>query len=168
MIPLEALRENVFRLLARDWMLITAGKGTRFNTMTASWGGFGVLWNRPLAIVFVRPTRYTFEFLEQTPRFTLSFLEHRRYRRALTICGTKSGRELDKVKAAGITPVGFGPNAIAFAEARMVFICRKLYWQDLEPGHFLVPTLARFYPEYDYHRMYFGAVVKCLRRDASR
>src|SRR5512135_3733306 len=92
--------ESVFRLLDKDWMLITAGNKGHFNTMTASWGGFGIIWNHPVAFIFVRPTRYTYQFLEQYDRFTLCFFG-KGYRKILNICGSTSGRDVDKMARTG-------------------------------------------------------------------
>ena len=100
----QELTDNVFKLIGRDWMLITAGDERRCNTMTASWGGLGVQWNANVAVSFVRPSRYTYEFLEKGKYYTLSFFDSG-YRRALQLCGSKSGRDTDKIKEAELTPV---------------------------------------------------------------
>lgn len=98
------LKDNPFKLINDDWMLITAGDKNNFNTMTASWGGLGIMWFKNVSFIVVRPSRYTFEFMEKHDRYTLSFFEEE-YRDALNICGTKSGRDTDKIKEAGLTPV---------------------------------------------------------------
>jgi len=153
--------DNPFKLIDKDWMLITAGRESNWNTMTASWGGLGILWHRPIGICFVRPTRYTFEFLNQAAQFTLSFFDER-YRDALMLCGTKSGREVDKAKATGLTPVSDAPGVVYFEQARLVLQCRKLYWQDFDPANFVEPAIEEEYPNKDYHRVYVGEVVRCL------
>ncbi len=106
----KEITDNPFALIGNDWMLITAGSQRRFNTMTASWGGLGVLWGRQVAVCFVRPTRYTYGFMERSKRFTLSFFS-RRCRSALNLCGTRSGRDVDKVAATGLTPA-FGDGTV--------------------------------------------------------
>jgi flavin reductase (DIM6/NTAB) family NADH-FMN oxidoreductase RutF len=131
-----------------------------FNTMTASWGGLGVLWERKVATCFIRPTRYTYEFAERSQYFALSFFNEK-HRRALTYCGTHSGRHSDKAKEAGLTPVKEG-GFVYFEEARLVLACRKIYAQDIDPGRFLDPKIDDMYPQKDYHRMYIGEIVKCL------
>ena len=108
----------------------------------------------------IRPGRHTFAFMEEHPMFTLSFFEER-YRPALKVCGRKSGREINKMKDAGLTPVQGKYGGIYFEEARMVYECRKLYWHDLDPTHFVDPTLDIFYPRKDYHRLYVGE-IKCV------
>ncbi len=141
-------------------MLITAGMPDRFNTMTASWGGLGVLWERKVAFCFIRPTRYTYEFVERSERYTLSFFREQN-RKALTFCGTHSGRDRDKVREAGLTPVRDG-GFIYFNEARLVLECRKIYFQDIGPERFLDREINEMYSEKDYHRMYVGEIEKCL------
>lgn len=148
------LNENLFSLLDKDWMLITARdpETGKINTMTASWGGFGILWNKPVAFVFIRPQRYTREFTERAEGLTLSFFSEE-YRDALKLCGRVSGRDCDKIAEAGLTPMPIGERA-AFAEARMVMSCRKLYADDLKEGAFIDPALLSNYRAGDYHTMY--------------
>ncbi len=158
--PIE-LNESPFRLIGKEWMLITAGIKGDFNTMTASWGALGELWFKPVAFCFVRPHRYTFEFMERNSSFTLSFYSDRE-RDALQILGSKSGRDSDKVKESGLTPV-FADGFTWFAEARLVLQCRKLYSQDLQGEKFLEPKIEReCYPQRDFHRMYVGEVLNVL------
>ncbi len=156
----EHLTDNPFKLVGSDWMLITAGTPEKFNTMTASWGGLGVLWERKVAFCFVRPNRYTYEFIESSPTFTLSFFGEE-HRKALQFCGSHSGRNTDKVKGAGLTPV-HEVGAVYFKEARLVIVCRKIYFQDISPERFLDPRIESMYPQKDYHRMYVGQIAKCL------
>jgi len=158
----DLLMDNPFNLIGKDWMLITAGSPRSFNTMTASWGGLGVLWERRTAFCFIRPTRYTYEFIERSDIFTLSFFEEY-YRKALSYCGSHSGRDTDKIKGAGLTPVKEG-GFVYFDEARLVLVCRKLYFQDISPERFLDKKINDMYPQKDYHRMYVGEIVKCLRK----
>ena len=158
----EAVQDNIFRLIGKDWMLITAGTRGSFNTMTASWGGVGVLWDKKVCFTFVRPTRYTFEFLEKSEFYTLSFLKEQ-YRDILMYCGTKSGRDVNKVTETSLTPV-FGENTVFFAEARLVMECRKIYVEDIKPGNFLDQAVNEYYPKKDYHRIYVGEIIRCLTR----
>jgi flavin reductase (DIM6/NTAB) family NADH-FMN oxidoreductase RutF len=158
----ESVQDNVFKLIGKDWMLITAGIRESFNTMTASWGGMGVLWDKKVCFAFVRPTRYTFEFLEKSEFYTFSFLEEQ-YRDILMYCGTKSGRDVNKVIETNLTPI-FGNGTVFFAEARLVMECRKIYVQDITPGNFLDQTMNEYYPKKDYHRIYVGEIIRCLKR----
>jgi flavin reductase (DIM6/NTAB) family NADH-FMN oxidoreductase RutF len=159
----DALTDNAFKLIGKDWMLITTGLPGSFNTMTASWGGLGVLWEHTVAFCFIRPTRYTYEFMERSPVFTLSFFEER-HRKALSFCGSHSGRDTDKIAGSGLTPEHDG-DFIYFAEARLVLLCRKIYFQDISPDCFLDPKIHNLYPGRDYHRMYVGEIVKCLMKE---
>jgi flavin reductase (DIM6/NTAB) family NADH-FMN oxidoreductase RutF len=160
-VDVRTLKDNLFKLIADDWMLITAGDRTSFNTMTANWGTLGELWKKKVCFCFVRPTRYTYEFMEREANFTLSFFEDK-YRPALDLCGTLSGRDLDKVAKAGLTPATTESGSIYFDEARLVMECRKLYTDDLDPARFLDPDIQKLYPKKDYHRMYVGEIIRCL------
>lgn len=156
----EQITDNTFKLISSDWMLITAGNMQSFNTMTASWGGLGVLWNKNVAFCFVRPSRYTYGFMEKAWGFTLSFFD-KQYRKALNFCGSHSGRDCDKVAETGLTPVSFDDEMVYFEQARMVLICKKLYFHDIIPAHFLDPALDGInYPLKDYHRMYIAEIMK--------
>lgn len=163
----KKLSENPFSMLDDAWVLITAGDMENHNTMTASWGGVGILWNKPVATVYIRPQRYTYEFTEQNDYFTLSVLPEE-YRDALAFCGRKSGRVCDKDKECGLTPFAAAeeiPQSIAYEQARLVLVCRKLYAQDLTPESFIDPTLVeKNYPKKDFHRMYIGEIVSILEK----
>ena len=129
-------QENAFDLISKQWMLVTAVNGEKFNTMTASWGGLGFLWNKPVAFVFIRPERYTHEFVEANERLTLSFYTEE-WRKALQLCGTKSGRDTDKIAATGLTPVELESGAITFEEARLTLDCKKLFKADMKEADFV-------------------------------
>ena len=158
---LSEFKENVFQLISKDWILITAGTPERYNAMTASWGGLGHIWSRDVAYVFVRPTRYTYQFMEQYDRFTLSFFD-KEYKKALSFCGTKSGREVDKFAATGLTPSRTAP--VYPEQARLVLFCRKIYVSDITPAGMIDKTLDDFYQN-DYHRMYIGEIERCLVKE---
>ncbi|MBC8207094.1 MAG: flavin reductase [Kiritimatiellales bacterium] len=163
--PLE-LDESAFRLIGKEWMLITAGTMESWNTMTASWGAMGELWFKPVVFAFIRPPRYTYEFVEREEIFTLSFFDES-HRDVLNFCGSHSGRECDKAQEAGLTPFATENGSVAFEQARLVLECRKLYFQDINPQQFLDPAIdSKYYPEKDYHRMYVGEVLRVLKREA--
>lgn len=128
-------KENPFELIGEQWMLITAGNSGSFNTMTASWGGLGWLWNKPVAFIFVRPERYTHDFLEKEGKVTLSFFPES-CRKALQVCGSRSGRDCDKAKEAGLTPVELESGAMTFAQARLTLECSKLFKSDMKEAEF--------------------------------
>lgn len=154
------IKDNLISLIASDWMLVTAGTSEKFNTMTASWGGMGHLWNKNVAFVFVRPERYTYGFMESADGFTLSFFDER-YRNALNICGTKSGRNINKVAAAGLTVCFTESGRPAFAEARLALECRKLYASQLERSHFIdnEPLDTHYKTKGGLHKMYIAEIV---------
>ena len=120
------------------------------------------MWDRNICFCVIRPTRHTYGFMEKSQDFSLSFFEDR-YRDVLNYCGTKSGKDVDKIAGTGLTPV-FDDGAIYFEEARLVIICRKIYVQDIVPGNFLDQGIDNYYPGKDYHRMYMGEIRRCLHR----
>lgn len=151
--------ENAFKLLEKDWMLITSKNGDKSNTMTASWGGFGYLWNKHVAYIFIRPQRYTFEFTEKNDMFTLSFFDND-YKNKLSYLGKNSGRDTDKIKETGLTLIE-KDDISYFGEAKKVLICKKLYRQQLNPQGFIEEKIDEFYNN-DYHIMYIGEIVEII------
>ena len=157
-IDIKALKENADSLFDDSWCLITAGNEASYTTMTASWGAMGVLWNEDVCYIFIRPQRYTYEFTEKNERFTLSFFSEE-YKKALTFCGRNSGRDCDKAKETGLTPVSVD-GSMGFSESRLTIVCEKLYYQDLDPKGFVDESLdGKNYAQKDYHRMYVGKIV---------
>ena len=154
------ITENVIKLIGRQWMLITSGTKDNYNMMTASWGGLGILWYKPVCFIFVRPSRYTYQYLERDDNFSISFLNED-YKSLLNILGTKSGRDINKMEEANLTPVE-DLDTIYFQEARMVFICKKIYTHDINNKNFITPIREDVYKDGDYHRMYICEIVKCL------
>lgn len=154
----ETISENAFKLIGRDWMLITAGPLAGYNTMTASWGGMGVLWNKNVCFCFIRPQRHTRQFVEKTTDFSLTFFDGE-HRMALEFCGSHSGRDTDKAKETGLKVLEIAPGIIGFAQARLIVGCRKIYAQDIDPALFIDPAIMDNYPERDFHRMYIGEVT---------
>ncbi len=160
-IPLDALYLPVLHSFAERWFLLTCGeyeKG-RFNPMTVSWGSLGTIWDKPVAMVVVRPTRHTYQFMERYDTFTLcAFPEADR--RFLSWCGGRSGREGDKVRGSGLTPVPSRTvKAPGYEQAELIIECRKIYFGDLVPRNFLDESIEKHYPSKDYHRMYLGQIL---------
>ncbi len=160
-IPFDKFVARSIDIWSSKWFILTAGdyeKG-HYNAMTVAWGSVGVMWKKPFVQVVVRPTRNTYSFMEQYDTFSLcTFPEE--LRKALQLIGTKSGRDGDKISAAGLT-IQASKNIAApsFAEAELILECRKTYWDDLEPAHFLNDHIDTNYPKKDYHRIYFGEII---------
>ena len=157
-ISVEQLKDNPFTLINKDWMLITAGDAEKHNTMTASWGGVGVIWGKPSATCYIRHSRYTMEFVDSNEYFTLTFLKDG-HRDALNLLGTKSGRDMDKMHDSGLTPI-FVDGQPTFAEAELVLVCRKRCKSEIAPEDILhQETIDKNYANRDFHAMYIGEIV---------
>ena len=162
-IDIKELGGNVVSMFDDKWCLITAGTKDSYNTMTASWGAMGELWNKDVCFIFIRPQRYTLEFTEREEYFTLSFFGEE-YKKALAFCGRNSGRDCDKAKETGLTPMEI-EGSMSFEESETVVVCKKLFYQDIDPAGFIEKGLdAANYPQKDYHRMYVGEVVACYKK----
>lgn len=160
-IPIFEFSSRIFSLFEETWLLLTCGdyKTGDFNAMTIAWGSLGVMWSRPFAQVVVRPTRYTYQFMEKYPDFTLTAFE-KPYRPALSLLGTKSGRDMKKIAASGLTPIPSTKiDSPGYAEANLIIECRRIYWSDFAPQTFTDPTIDQNYPQKDYHRSYFGEIL---------
>jgi len=161
-LPVHDWRERWFLLAAGDF-----AAGT-YNFLTVAWGGLGCMWKHPLAMIVVRPTRYTYEFLEKFPDFTLNLFPPG-FSDKLTYCGSHSGRQVDKVRETGLTPTACRRVAApGFAEAELVLECRKTYYSDLQPAHFLADYIEGNYPAKDYHRVYFGEILAASGTESHR
>jgi len=161
--PFE-ITDNVFKLLDKDWMLVTAGNLKCFNTMTASWGHLGIIWNLPVAIAYIRPQRYTYGFANENRDYTLCFFEEK-YRSILQFCGTTSGREHDKIKKTGLHPLETERGNVFYEQARLVLECEKIYVDNLRKENFLIPEVAeKNYPNNDFHRFYMGKILNVRMR----
>ncbi len=146
-ISVSQLTDNMFDAIGKEWMLVTAGTPDHFNMMTASWGGVGILWGKPVAFVFIRPERYTHEYIEQSSHLTLSFLGEEN-RSILNFCGTKSGRDVNKVEATGLRPLTTPGSQVTYEQARLTLECRKLYKTHMQPDEFIDKSnLEKWYGE---------------------
>lgn len=159
-IDIKALKDNVVSLFDDKWCLITAGDESSYNTMTASWGALGELWNKDVCFTFIRPQRYTKEFVEKNELFTLSFFPEE-YKKALTFCGRNSGRDYDKAKETGLTPMAID-GSMSFDESEIIIVCKKLAKQEIDPEGFIDGSIdSKCYMDKDYHTMYIGEVIAC-------
>lgn len=159
------LRDNVFHMIKNEWFLITAENPAdrSINTMTASWGCVGILWNKPVAVCFIRPQRHTLGFVNASERLSLSVLPEK-YREALRFCGTKSGRDYDKFAQTGLTPAYDENHTPYIAESRIVLLCKKLYVGAIEEDGFLDPALLANYKEKDYHSVFVCEIESVLQK----
>lgn len=163
-ITAEELNDNVFKMIGKDWLLVTAEKDGKANTMTASWGSVGIMWGKPCAFVFIRPQRYTKEFVDSSDTFSLTVAGDE-YRKVLNYCGTVSGRDEDKITKAGLTLAHEG-NTPYFEEGKVVLICKKLFAQELKEESFIDKSLIdKWYPSKDYHTMYVAEIEKILVKE---
>ena len=154
--------ESPFKLIGDDWALVTAGDREKFNTMTISWGGVGIMWGKPVVFTFIRSQRYTFAFMENGDRYTMSFFDEK-YRDALKFCGSKSGKDYDKVKETGLTPAFTENGSVYFEEAKLVLVCKKMAKSKFDPKEFIDDTVEdKWYPEKDFHYIYFAEIEKVL------
>lgn len=158
----NALSKTPFEMIGKDWMLLSAGNSDSYNTMTASWGGLGVLWNKNVVFAFVRPQRFTFDFMNKNEYFSCAFFDES-YRSALAYCGKYSGRDVDKAKECNLTPE-FSENAPYFEEANTVIICKKLYVQQMNEGSVIDESIKANYNGDDYHHVFVGEIVKVLKK----
>lgn len=162
-IDIKNLQGNAVSLFDDKWCLITAGNEESYNTMTASWGALGELWNKDVCFIFIRPQRYTKEFVEREEYFTLSFFGEE-YKKALTFCGRFSGRDYDKAKETGLTPVAI-EDSMTFEESETVILCKKIAQQEISPEGFLDKEIdSKNYPTKDYHTMYVGEIIGCYTK----
>lgn len=157
------IKDNTFTLIGSDWMLLAAGTKEHHNCMTASWGGFGVLWFKNVVYVFVRPQRHTNQFLEQYKTFSLNFFDDS-YRSVLQFCGTESGKDIDKTTACNLQLFETGKNTIAFEQARLIITCKKLYAAPFDKESILDTDILRHYTKNDFHIVYIGEILECLQK----
>ncbi|HPE40183.1 MAG TPA: flavin reductase [Bacteroidales bacterium] len=164
-IDIQNLPDNVVKLIGDDWMLVTAGSIDSCNMMTASWGGIGNLWNMPVAFIFIRPQRYTYQFTEKEEYFTLTFFEEKdRY--ILNFCGSNSGKNVDKIKETRLIPLQTDLGNVYYKQARVVIECQKVYSDFIDNKGFTNPELSEsVYPQKDYHKMYVGKIIKVMIRE---
>lgn len=161
-INIKDIPESAIELFGKRWALIGAGNEENHNIMTASWGTLGRLWNKDVAVVFVRPQRHTFGIIEQEDFFTINFLDEE-YRNALKLCGEKSGKDIDKFKASDLTPY-YLESTTAVEESRYSIVCKKISKSKMNPCDFLDDAIEGFYPNEDYHYIFIGEIIKVLEK----
>ena len=162
--PLE-IEGNAIKMISKEWMLVTAGTETDFNMLTASWGGLGELYNKPVAICFIRPDRYTFNYIDNGDTFTLSFYSED-FREVLNYCGSASGRNEDKVKGSRLTPLMLPDNkGIAFRQAKLIIECRKLVSMPITANSIEQPDVKAERTKYPLHKIFIGEIVAVYKKN---
>ena len=151
---------DILSVFDKKWALLTAGDSDNFNAMTISWGGLGTIWGRPVATVYVRTSRYTHDFMDANEFFTVSFYPEE-CKRILGVLGSKSGRDMDKMKESGLTPVQAG-ESMSFKEAEVTLVCRKLYKQQLNVANMPENVAKAMYEGQAPHDMYIGEIVEII------
>lgn len=152
---------DIFSQFHQKWALVSAGNMDSFNTMTISWGGLGTLWQKPVATIYVKPIRYTYEFLEKSDYFTISFFSQD-YHEDLALLGRISGKDCDKIKSTKLTPK-FLKEGVSFEEAEVTLVCHKIYCQDLDAQAMPAKVVEDYYQNEACHRMYIGEVVRIIK-----
>ena len=160
---LDNFNVNIFELFQKKWALLTAGEKDDFNSMTIAWGTMGTIWNKPVLTVYVNPLRYTYDFMNKNELFTVSFFPEEN-RKDLTLMGSRSGRQGDRLKGTSLTPCYLN-KAVYYKEADLTFICKKLYEQGLDKNSIPPEIASQYYaPEQQAHRVYIGEVIHVIRK----
>ena len=158
----KSIELKPFELFDKQWALLTAGSIDNHNSMTISWGGTGTLWSKPVATVYVKPCRYTHDFMEENDYFVLSFFPEE-YRRNLGVMGSVSGRDVDKDKEGKLTPVKHG-DVVIYQEAELTLVCKKIYQNDLDINVIPEEEIKRHYSSQAPHTMYIGEIVEIINK----
>ena len=161
-ITYQEFNRNAITTFAEEWFLLTAGDmdSGDWNTMTIAWGGLGMMWAKPVVWAPVRKSRHTEQFMKKYDSFTLCGFP-KQYKDALQLCGTKSGRDTDKLKETGLTlKAATTVGSPVFEEADLVIECSKLYANVVTPELFTAPEVCeKNYPKKDYHTIYIGEIM---------
>lgn len=171
-IAMKDFNPDIFRLFDDQWALVTAGTKENFNSMTISWGMLGSLWGdakkgKNVCTVFIKPARYTHQFIEDNDYFTVSFYDDAKYLKALGVMGSQSGRDIDKVAETGLTPK-FLNKGVTYEEATTTLVLRKIYSHDFDKTKIPADVVEHFYATDSLadkpHTMYIGEVVEMIRK----
>ena len=152
---------DIFAQFNNKWALLSSGQKENHNTMTISWGGMGTLWSKPVVTVYVKPVRYTYQFMNSNDYFTVSFYPEE-YRKALALMGKVSGRDVDKDSESGLT-VRDLEKAITYEQAEVTLLCKKIYFQDLDRENMPEKAVETYYTVEEPHRMFIGEVIDIIR-----
>ena len=163
-VDLDEILEGAFHFGGDTWALLTAGNEEKANTMTVSWGGVTHVWDKTCAIVYVRESRYTKEFIDAQKKFSLSFLHHDEYKGLRKYLGSVSGRDEDKIKNAKLN-LNFDDGVPFIDEADNIIIAKVLFRQQMKEENFVNGRLiADYYAKGDYHYIYIAEIKKVMIR----
>jgi flavin reductase (DIM6/NTAB) family NADH-FMN oxidoreductase RutF len=162
-INIRELQENAVKMIADRWLLIATGDEEKYNMMTGSWGALGEMWGKDIAVTVVRPERYTHDLMEENEYFTLSVLPDEINKAVHAVCGSQSGRDVDKTALTGLSPVF--DQSVYFEQAEIVLVCKKIYVSEVKKENFLDPQLDEKWYGQGYHTMYVGEIVKTLIKE---
>ena len=157
----EEITTNFFHELNVNWALLTSGNRDNYNTMTVSWGNTGILWHEPVVIVYCRPQRYTFEFLNKHDYYTLSLFDPE-YKHIVQYCGSHTGRNVNKIQETGLKPLFTEKGNIGYEQSKLVLECQIIYSDDIKESNFIDKSLVgSIYPGKDFHRFFIGRITGC-------
>ena len=164
---IKKFNTDIFSLFDDRWAVLTAGTGDSFNGMTISWGSLGTLWGmpprgKPVATVYVRPDRFTFEFLQKSADFTISFFPEN-LRKIHNVFGRKSGRDTDKIAAAGIH-VRDSSRGVIYEEADLTLVCRRLYASQFDISAIPADIREQFYGDNNPHYVFIGEIQDIIEK----
>ena len=146
--------------MIKDGCLLTSGSINDFNTMTIGWGMIGTIWRKKTFIVYVKPTRYTYNYMENNDYFTVTFFKEK-YKEEMVYLGTKSGRDTNKVKDVNFHPLEID-NGVTFKEAYCTILCKKYYYTVIDKNNIPEEAVDRYYKDNSLHRVYYGEIIKIL------
>jgi len=157
------LTDNVFSLIGKDYTVITAGKADHYNSMVASFGGWGQLFSKPTTWCFLRANRYTLEVIRTENTYTMSYFEDE-YKEQVLLFGSKTGRNTDKMKESKLTMVETPSGNISYKEARLIIECKLTEVTTVSPTDFYTQEGKDFVTEAyedakDYHKLVFGEIT---------
>lgn len=167
-VPLEKVAGKILDQL-KNGAFLTVKSGDKVNTMTIGWGTIGYLWHKPICIVMVRPSRYTFSLIEKAKSFTVSFLLEGKMSESLKLCGTNSGRDVDKVEECGISLIpGKAVDTHVIDGCDIYLECAVIYKTPLIPNQIPREVKSRFYDSGDYHTLYFGEILVIRSKESNK
>lgn len=158
----KELSFKIFEAFNEDWALVTAGNIDNHNSMTVSWGEMGTLWGKPVVTIYIKPSRYTHQFMESNDYFVVSFFDNK-YKKPLGIMGSFSGRDTNKDEKSGLTPISHDDVTI-YKEAKIILICKKIYQNDLVIENIPEGEKSRHYSHEKPHTMYIGEIVEIIEQ----